>query len=199
MQADAERKPDYVLKIVVLGDNCCWCRSRSFNTFTIENYSFDDQLAFIGVDFRGRRLTLDSKLVEVKVWYPTWGERFRYISPFLYRGANGFAVVFDYAEPNTLKNLDDWIQEIESSGPPNTEKLFIGGFCDNTKTKGVSLSEVEEFATARSIPLVELNKDTLEKVDESFQTMIRTIIKKLRPNDSSEEPTCGKKTTCSFL
>ena len=198
MKSDAGREPDHLLKIVVIGDHCI-CKTRSYFTLCEETYSLDDQLITLGIDFRVRRLALDSKLVKVQVWYPTGGERFRTILPSYFRGTHGFVVVYDSADPKTLQKLDDWLQEIEKSGPLNTEKLFIGGCCDYTKTEGVTLSEVEEFAAARSIPLIELDHDRLEKVEESFQTMVRAIIQNLPPNDSSEQPTCGKKTTCSFL
>ena len=84
---------------------------------------------------------------------------------------------------------------IEKSGPPNA----IGGFCDYTKTGGVTLSEVEEFAAARSIPLIESDHDLFEKVGERFQTMVRTIIEKLPPKDWSEQLAYRKKMTCSLL
>ena len=198
MKSDAERKEDYLLKILVIGDHCI-CKTRSFFTLCEETYSLDDQLVTMGVDFHVRYLAVDSKLVKVQVWHRACGERFRTISPCYFRGKHGFVVVYDSAEPKTLKNLEEWLQEIEKWGPPSTEKLFIGGFCDFTKTKVVPLSDVEEFATARSIPLVELDHDHLEKVEESFQTMVRAIVEKLPPQDSSEEQKFRKKTSCSLL
>ena len=65
----------------------------------------------IGVDFRVRRLALDSKLVILQVWHRMCGERFRTIPPIYFRGTHGFVVVNDSAYPNTLQKLDDWLQE----------------------------------------------------------------------------------------
>ena len=200
MTSDPQQKHDYLLKIVIVGDHGI-CKRRTYQTLSGETYSLDDHLLnFIGVDFRVRRLWLDSKLVKIQVWHPTGGERFRTILPSYFRGTDGFVVVYDNSDANALRNLESWLQEIEKSGPPKAEKFIVAASFLGSNGEDVRLHE--DFTSSQGIPVIEYDFDHLEVLEESFQNMVRLIIKKrsLELTSRTVYPVrTHKKRTCIML
>ena len=115
MTSDLQRKHDYFLKIAIVGD-AGLCRERTYQTLS-EDTSSVDHLNSIGINFRVRRLWLDSKLVKIRFWHPIGGERFRLILPSYFRATDGFVVVYDNSDANAFGNWGKWLQEIENLGP----------------------------------------------------------------------------------
>ena len=101
-------------KFLVLGEG------RIGKTCLIERYvnrTFKgNYIATIGMDIRIKRLEINNSDVNISITDTAGQERFRSITKMFYKGADGILVGFDLTEPNTLEQVNYWIQQIEANG-----------------------------------------------------------------------------------
>ena len=167
---------------------------------TGKKYDVNDPLIGLAVDFRIRRLWIDSKLIKLQVWYPTGG--YRPILPRYFRGTDGFVIVHDCCDSNAKCNLATSMNEIQKSAPRTAKTMIVRGQCDEHKPNGDAIKcfNVDE---AKNIPSVDLDYEHPEQLEELFQSMLRRIIDDIFPTEFSEKSNSSKNFEknghCSFL
>mmetsp|Transcript_49208 Transcript_49208/g.71860 ORF Transcript_49208/g.71860 Transcript_49208/m.71860 type:complete len:109 (+) Transcript_49208:102-428(+) len=102
---------DYLFKLLLIGDSgvgkSCLLLRFADDTYT-ESY-----ISTIGVDFKIRTITQDSKTVKLQIWDTAGQERFRTITSSYYRGAHGIIVVYDVTDMESFNNVKQWLHEID--------------------------------------------------------------------------------------
>ena len=64
----------------------------------------------------------------------------------MYRGAQGFVVVFDFSRKNTFENLEKWIAQIELHANVSPRSIIVlGNKKDMEFERAVTNKEVEDF------------------------------------------------------
>ena len=95
-------------KFLILGEGAIGKSSiieRYWNNSFSGNY-----LATIGVDVRKKRLEINNHDIDIAINDTAGQERFRSITKMFYKGADGILVGFDLTEPNTLEQVNFWIE-----------------------------------------------------------------------------------------
>ena len=71
-------------------------------------------------------------------WDTAGQERFRTITSSYYRGAHGIIVVYDVTEPDSFRNVQQWMQEIDRYAVEGVNKLLVGNKIDMTAKRQVA-------------------------------------------------------------
>ncbi len=134
-------------KFLVLGEG------RIGKTCLIERYvnrTFKgNYIATIGMDIRIKRLEINNSDVNISITDTAGQERFRSITKMFYKGADGILVGFDLTDPNTLEQVNYWIQQIEANGSKEypISLILFGNKCDdkdNIKVKDEDIKKMQE-------------------------------------------------------
>mmetsp|Transcript_23150 Transcript_23150/g.72128 ORF Transcript_23150/g.72128 Transcript_23150/m.72128 type:complete len:186 (+) Transcript_23150:153-710(+) len=162
--------------------------------YTEDTYS-DEYIGTIGVDFKIRTLNLDGKRVKLQIWDTAGQERFRTITSQYYRGAHGIVVVYDVTDPESFKNVKNWLSDIERYAAPSVETLLVGNKIDMINPRAVSSQMGKEFAESLGIEFVETSAKDSTHVDAAFWAMARRIRESYQAqvNAMKEESATGRR------
>ena len=156
-------KEDYDDKIISIPykDICLNAEGRKGKTSIIERYinrTFKgNYIATIGMDIRLKRLEINNNDVNISITDTAGQERFRSITKMFYKGADGILVGFDLTEPNTLEQVNYWIDQIEmnrSKEYPISLVLFGNKYDDkeNIKVQEEDIKKMEEKYNLKYFP-----------------------------------------------
>mmetsp|Transcript_21517 Transcript_21517/g.35433 ORF Transcript_21517/g.35433 Transcript_21517/m.35433 type:complete len:175 (+) Transcript_21517:92-616(+) len=168
---------DYLFKLLLIGDSgvgkSCLLLRFADDTYT-ESY-----ISTIGVDFKIRTITQDSKTVKLQIWDTAGQERFRTITSSYYRGAHGIIVVYDVTDMESFNNVKQWLHEIDRYACENVNKLLVGNKSDLEKKRVVSTEQAQEFANSLGIEFMETSAKNATNVENAFTTMSAQIKERL--------------------
>jgi len=197
MAAGAKRDYDYLFKLVLIGDSGVG-KSCLLLRFADDNFT-DSYISTIGVDFRFRTVTIDSKVVKLQIWDTAGQERFRTITSAYYRGADGIIMVYDVTSAESFDHVEEWLSEVDRYANENTVKLLVGNKADLVEKREVSEETAQRFADKLNISFLETSAKTATNVEAAFLTMAKELIK-MRDGSSQTkdttvqlEPTAPKK------
>ena len=96
-------------KFLVLGEQ------RIGKTSIIERYVNrcfkGNYIATIGMDIRMKRLEINKNDINISITDTAGQERFRSLTKMFYKGADGILVGFDLTAPDTLEQVNYWIDQ----------------------------------------------------------------------------------------
>lgn len=186
---------DYLFKVILIGDSSV---GKSCTVLMFSDSSFTDSyISTIGVDFKIRTEDIDDKMIKLQIWDTAGQERFRTITSSYYRGCHGAVIVYDVTDPESFRNVDHWVQEIERYGPPHITRMLIGNKCDLKEKRLISKQEGEEKAKEHGMLFLETSAKANINIREIFFNLARQIrddIMKtpLAPGVKRPSPTPGK-------
>ncbi|HMF30772.1 MAG TPA: Rab family GTPase [Candidatus Lokiarchaeia archaeon] len=132
----------------------------------------------IAVDFEMKDLEIDGKTVRLQVWDFAGEKRFRFLLPSYAKGANGGIFVYDVTNPNSLNQLDEWMEMIQRGGG-NVPVLMVGSKIDLIGQRKVYDTEAIEIAKSHNLSgYAEVSSKTGENVEEVFQTITNLMLNK---------------------
>jgi len=197
MAAGAKRDYDYLFKLVLIGDSGVG-KSCLLLRFADDNFT-DSYISTIGVDFRFRTVTIDSKVVKLQIWDTAGQERFRTITSAYYRGADGIIMVYDVTSAESFDHVEEWLSEVDRYANENTVKLLVGNKADLVEKREVSEETAQRFADKLNISFLETSAKTATNVEAAFLMMAKELIKMRDGSSKTEdstlklEPTAPKK------
>jgi small GTP-binding protein len=160
-----------VLKIVVAGDGAVG------KTSLIRRYcegKFEHtRVQTIGVDFQTQTVKLPQQTVKLSIWDMAGQDRFAVVRAGFYRGSRAAALVFDVTEPETLKDLLRWKDEVLDA-VHEQPFLVIGNKIDLERV--IPTEEGKAFAESINAPYVETSALTGEGVPVMFETMAKLAL-----------------------
>lgn len=140
----------------------------------------------IGVDFKWRDIEVDGEVFRLHVWDTAGQEQFKVIARNYYRQADGALLVYDSTDPQTLDELQSFIDDARELCPLGVVFVLLGNKCDlvaTTKSKVVSRESGEAFARRRGIPLFfETSAANGACIDEAFEVLCRHVLNNRRAN-----------------
>ena len=163
--------PMVVLKVVVAGNGSVG------KTSLIRRYcegKFEDtRVETIGVDFQTQTVDLSEQTVKLSIWDMAGQERFVVVRTGFYRGSRAAVLVYDVTEPQSLKDLARWKEEI--LGSVQTQPfLVVGNKIDLERV--VPKEEAKDFANSISAPYLETSALTGEGVPALFEILAKIAL-----------------------
>lgn len=174
---------DYLFKVLLIGNSSVG-KSSLLLRF-VDNAWSDLFVPTIGVDFKIKTMTIDSKNVKLQIWDTAGQERFKNITASYYRGAHGILVVYDITDMESFKNINNWLIEIEKNANKNVYKILIGNKCDLEEKRTVSTQQGKELAETYGMKFIETSAKNNTNVNEAFELLGREIMK-LSLNDKDK-------------
>lgn len=91
-------------------------------------------LSTAGVDFKVRHLTLEEskRKVKVQIWDTAGQERMHVITRTYYKGSHGIALVYNLTDPDSFRNVNYWMANIQQHAGDKVVKILIGNKADLT-------------------------------------------------------------------
>jgi len=171
---------DFLFKTIVVGDGAVGKTAITFR-YAVGKFQENYKMT-IGVDFTIKREKVNDKEVKVQVWDTGGQEKFSKIRPLYYRGALGGLVVFDVTSRESFKNLDGWMEEIQTNCT-QIPIILVGNKIDLKKRK-VTKEEGKKYAAKKSkemgykIPYLETSAKTGETIKKVFRKLIESMVGK---------------------
>lgn len=170
-----ERKPDFRLKIVVIGDANVGKTTMLLKY--IDNSFQETYLPTIGINISNKKVSFDEFNILLNFYDIAGQEKFELIRRVFYEGLNGTLIVYDVTNENSFKNLEKWITEISSEFPSKSPiGIIIGNKIDLRSQRIVEKEAGEDFAREHNLGYIEVSAKTGENINEVFTKLARLII-----------------------
>jgi len=116
-----ENDYDYPIKILLLGDRAVG-KTSLINRFS-DNIFLTNLMSTTGVDYKVKYLDICGTRVRCQIWDTAGQEKFHVITRAFYKGAHGIMLVYDISNPDTFKNVDYWMVNIQQHADQRVEKF----------------------------------------------------------------------------
>lgn len=70
-------------------------------------------------------MTIDGKKVKVQVWDTAGQEKFHVITRTYYKGAHGIALIYDVTDPDSFKNVNYWMANIQTHADEKVHHHYL--------------------------------------------------------------------------
>ena len=164
-------------KFLVLGEQ------RIGKTSIIERYVNrcfkGNYIATIGMDIRMKRLEINKNDVNISITDTAGQERFRSLTKMFYKGADGILVGFDLTTPETLEQVNYWIQQIEMNGSkeyPISIVLF-GNKCDDKENIKVKEEDIQKMKDKYKLSYFETSAKDGTNIQNIFEQLTKMTLK----------------------
>ena len=163
------------IKLLLLGETNVG-KTSIFERF-INNTFQENKSSSIGVDFETKIFKYKDKKYTIHLYDTAGQERFRSITKMHYHLAEGFFIVFDLTNENSLNSIQYWIDSIKEHS--NESKFIILGNKDDLKDKKMSdkdinneLDKIKQSENNKDIIYLKISAKKNKNIIEAFQAMI---------------------------
>ena len=164
----------FILKILTAGEGGVG-KTTLLHRFVEGKFSSSTRMT-IGVEFFLKDVEIDGANVTLQLWDFGGQERFRFLLNNYVLGAKGAFLMFDLTRPNTLENLQQWV-DICRSSDPNLPILFLGTKIDLADEIMIdddyAKSFVDEF---KMFDYLKVSSKTGENVNVAFETLTKKVL-----------------------
>ena len=193
---------DLRFKIMVIGE------SKVGKTSVIKKYTQNKfggvYLTTVGVDFQDKIINIDDKKIRLQIWDTAGQERFRNITKNYFNSSNGFLLIYDITDKDSLEHLNFWSAQIQLNAPEKSKCVLVGNKCDLEGSRAVSTEEGKIYAEKNKIKFFETSAKDGTNINEVFEYIANEIYKEqkmeMRSVTSSQvlskEQTFKKKKKC---
>jgi small GTP-binding protein len=163
----------FLLLLSVLGCEHLTNNSFLFSLFLCVCVCVGPLAIFLGVDFKLHNIKLGDKVVRLHVWDTAGQERYRSITSSYYRNSDGILLVFDMTNPDSLAQIERWVDHLEEQLSPRTKVMIVGNKCDEVGY--TSVGRIKEFARSKGHGYKEVSAKSGEQVQELFMELATSI------------------------
>ena len=121
----------FVFKVIILGSGAVGKTSLLYR-FVENRFSFKYKMT-IGADFLSKIIEEYPKpdtTVKFQIWDIGGQDRYKFLRPSFFDGANGALLVFDLTRWHTFEELDEWYTDLQEFAGENTPFILIGNKVD---------------------------------------------------------------------
>jgi small GTP-binding protein len=131
------------------------------------------------MDIRIKRLEINNSDVNISITDTAGQERFRSITKMFYKGADGILVGFDLTEPNTLEQVNYWIQQIEANGSKEypISLILFGNKCDDKDNIKVKDEDIKKMQEKYKLQYFETSAKDGTNVQKVFEQLTKITLK----------------------
>ncbi|NHK31595.1 MAG: GTP-binding protein [Asgard group archaeon] len=176
-------KREFVFKVVLMGEGSVGKTSIRSKFMGVGFKS--EYIKTIGADFASKAIEIGENKVHFQIWDLAGQKMYRHVRSSFYSGCKCGFLVFDLTQPETLEQLDTWVEEaLDHSG--GFIKIFIvlgnkHDLKDKIKVKQADvkklLKKLEEIKNI-NVAYLETSALTGENINEAFQIMGKMFLEK---------------------
>ncbi|MHA1713883.1 MAG: Rab family GTPase [Candidatus Ranarchaeia archaeon] len=162
------------LKVVIVGDGGIG-KTALVLRYTKDTFS-EDYKVTIGVQFATQIEEIDGETVKLQIWDTAGEERFSFLMPIYYRGAQGAILVFDLTKKRTFDHLERWLSLIRQVC--GDIPIILCGNKFDLPERRVTTEEAIEFAKRHNFAYFETSAKTGQNVKMAFNTLANVCTQK---------------------
>ncbi|MHA1746733.1 MAG: Rab family GTPase [Promethearchaeota archaeon] len=177
---------DFIFKICVIGDGAAG-KTSLIKRFTQGSFN-KDYIKTLGAQFsRFEKLIQTPKGENIRArlffWDIAGQSEFQFMRPTFYNGARATIVVCDLTRPETIENINEWIEDI-STYCGDLPTVCFGNKSDLIDEKTYDDSKLKEIAKSRGfLNLYMTSAKTGKHVQDAFNSIIDILVKKALQED----------------
>ena len=174
-----------LIKIVLLGETNVG-KTTIFQRF-IDNIVDKSCISTIGVEFKIKSYKYKNKEYSLQIFDTAGQERFRSVGEAYYRMGEGFFMIFDLTNLDSLKVLDEWIEKVKENA--QNPKLIIVGNKDDIKEQ-IPKETINEYLSKyinKEIQFIKTSAYKNTNINKAFEIMIDIIQKDNNNIETKEE------------
>lgn len=120
----------------------------------------------------------------MQIWDTAGQERFKTITQTYYKGAMGIILTYSIAEPETFRNIENWMKQIQQQASENVCKILVGNKCD-IPDRQVEYEEGKKLADKYKIPFFETSAKSGINIEDAFMSIAKDIKNKILQNETT--------------
>lgn len=168
-----EQDPDFVFKIVIVGDSSVG-KSNILTRYTQNVFDLNSK-ATVGVELSTKLYRKNNEIISVNLWDTAGQERFAAITSAYYKGSSGAIIVYDITKRKTFDNIDKWYSEIVAKCPSDLVIVLVGNKMDLEEEREVKYQEGLDKAKDLGMAFMETSALTAQNINEVFKKEIMDI------------------------
>ncbi|KAJ5072585.1 ras-related protein rabf2b [Anaeramoeba ignava] len=149
---------------------------------------FDSQEPTIGAAFLTQAVQFNDLEIKLQIWDTAGQERYHSLAPMYYKGASAAIVVYDITNPTSFDRAKQWVNELQSNGPPDIVIAFAGNKFDLESRRKVEARDGEAYANNQGLIFMETSAKTGYNVDDIFFKLTTKLPKKTNTPNSFHIP-----------
>ena len=178
------------IKLLLLGDTNVG-KTSIFERF-IKGTFAENKSASIGIDFETNILKYKNTNYTIDLYDIPGQERFRSIVPSYYRIVEGFFIVFDLTNENSLNSIQYWVDSIKEH--LQEPKFIILGNKDDLKDKKISdeiinneLNKLKQSENNKDLIYLKTSAKKDKNIKKAFETMIDLLVNENIPENEQKQ------------
>nr|MDO8084862.1 Rab family GTPase [Candidatus Sigynarchaeum springense] len=176
-QPQAQKKETLKFKCIICGDPAVGKTSLVLR-FTDRAFK-RTYLPTLGTNITDKTVEYPEYYLSFQLWDVAGHAKFSRFRKSFYGGAAGHVLVFDLTQPETLKSVYAWSNDIKSL-IGETPGLILGNKHDLTDQRQVTDHAITELSQALGMPVVLTSALTGENVDKAFKELGIKIVERAR-------------------
>ena len=170
-------------KVIFIGD------SSVGKTSIISNYmcgtSSSDSQPTIGIDFFGKTIIDNNKIIRLQIFDTAGQERFKSLIPSYIRQSTVAIFVFDITLHKSFENLEKWNKIVTEIARPII--ILVGNKKDKSDQRTVQDEEIKKLAEQFKSTYIETSAKTGEGLQLMFNTLVDFLLSHYLDNGIQQE------------
>lgn len=115
------------------------------------------------------------KNIRLEIWDSSGSDKYKGITKGLYKGIDGFAIIYDVTNRKSFEDIEKWIDDIKNNAKHNASVVIVGNKND-VKKKQVTSSDIKKFCKINELGYIEVSAKKDNNVCEIFYSLIENIL-----------------------
>ena len=164
-----EKEKPKEFKILLLGESDVG-KTSIFKRYLFNNYE-EKMMSTIGVELETKILNYNNKNYSITLIDTTGQERFKSITKSYYHMGDGFFIVFDLTNEDSLNAIEEWIDSIREN--KENPKIIILGNKDDLKRNRISEEIINnQLEKYKNMIFIKTSAKTNHNIKEAIKKMI---------------------------
>ncbi|NVM52967.1 MAG: GTP-binding protein [Candidatus Helarchaeota archaeon] len=167
-------RKEFVFKIVIIGDVGV---GKTTTTVQFAHSRFESEYKpTIGVGIVKNEYWIGKDLVNFQIWDIAGQTFWKDMRRIYYGGAQGCLILYDVTRPLSFKNVQTWIEELNSFVTSKIPSILCANKIDLVEHRQVTRDEGKKLAAKLNMPYYEISAKTSENIDEAFHYLGELLI-----------------------